>query len=668
MKKKAINLMLSTLVCAASFAQTSVWYFGNNGGLKFNSVGSTSPQSGSAMTTNEGCSAATDVSGNVLFYGDGQKIYHGGTNALLTSSLLGSASSTQSSIVVPLPGNECTKFLVFSTEGIEVTPPTPNGLSMVLVTVSGTAPSHTVTIGTPMSVKASGLAFAEKLAVTPDGAGGYWLIAHDLGTTFYKYHITNTAAFTTATTTAAARTALLANETTQMIGSTHGSSNYNAQGQMKFSKSGTKLGLAIAGSRMAETYLFNLSSGVLTTDKSILVGPSTSNLYGFEFSPDGDKIFVAQAFTATPNSTAYLYQYDISVAVPTQYAVASQYVTATSGDGRYPFNGLQLGPNDKIYVCGPFPGNSTLSVINTPNAYAAPGYSANSVTISGVSRHNLPTVIAGQVSCDIPSNQGCNCSDFTASLQSLNITNANGNATASFQLNSGTSLVKKVRITMLNYNLTLSSVYCKNYASMGSGDFGKFTNPAGSLTGFTQILSPYQPLVSPATSYDIEYTTNTPRTLNDIITCNLKFPPILPLTCCSQTINACFRIEFIDADCRICDVVTCNSQGGAAISQGSGVNTQSATTFTESRDQSNAPASQLKVFPNPNNGNFVIDTKEIGEGCTFQLLSVDGREIQNGSISGNRHEINNQGLQSGTYAVYVFKENQVFTENIIILK
>lgn len=652
----------------ASFAQTSVWFFGNNGGLRFNSNGTTSAQTGSAMTTNEGCSAATDASGNLLFYGDGQRIYHGGTNALLTSSLLGSASSTQSSIVVPVPGNECTKFLVFSTEGIEVTPPIPNGLSMTLVTVSGIAPAHTVTIGTPMSVKASGLAFAEKLAVTPDGAGGYWLVAHDLGTTFYKYHITNTAPFTSATTTAAARTALLANETTQTIGSTHGSSSYNAQGQMKFSKSGTKLGLAIAGSRVAETYLFNLTTGVLTTDKSFTVNPSTSNLYGFEFSPDGDKVFVAQSFTAVPGNTAYVYQYDISVAVPTQYTVASQAVTASSGDGRYPFNGLQLGPNDKIYVCGPFPGTSTLSVINTPNAYGAPGYSASSVTISGTARHNLPTVIAGQVSCDVPSNNGCNCSDFSATLQSLNLTNASGSATASFQLNSGTNLVKKVRITLLNYSLTLSSSLCKNYATIGNNDFGKFTNPAGALTGFTSTLSPSAPMTSPLASYDIEYTTNTPRVLNDLINCNLKFPPILALSCCSQTVNACFRVEFIDADCRICDVMICNSQGQAAVAPNGDQTMQQETASPEGGDRMNPPASQLKVFPNPNNGNFVIDTKAIGEGCNYQLITVDGREIQKGAIRGDQHEINNLNLQPGTYSVYVFKENQVFTEQIIVTR
>lgn len=623
------------------------------------------------MVTNEGCTSATDNSGNLLFYADGQRIWHGATHALVTSTMLGSPSSTQSAIVVPLPGNFCTKFLVITSEGIETTPATPNGIGVALVTVTGTYPSQTVTYNPAVSIIGSGTQFSEKLAVTPDGNGGWWLVAHDFnpgtsgGTQFYKFHITNTPAFTGITSSAGAQTALMANLTTQVVGLPHNSSGYNAQGQMKFSVSGTKLGLALCGLKYAETFNFNLSTGAMSLDKSINVGGS-GNTYGFEFSPNGNFIYIGQGF-AGGGMTCNLYQYDITVASPTPFSVAS--AVAYAGQ-QYPFNGLQLGPDNKIYVSGPFVGVSTLSVLNTPDvAGAGSGWSSNSVPINGTRTLGLPTVIAGQVSCDAvpPTGGGCSCTGVNAKLLSLNLTSSNGNANVSFDLNSGGKVIKKVRVTLLNYLVTPSSDLCRNYCSMNNADFGHFVSPAATLSGFTAAFSPYAYSTSATFSNDIELTTSTPRVIaSESLTLNLKFPPILALSCCSQTLKACFRVEFIDANCNICDVLICNSQGGTPPADknmtGSSDHGASGISSTSVEQQ------QLSVFPNPNNGNFIINTSKIGTDCRYQLTSLEGQEIESGTIRGESHEIRKQNLPPGTYSVFVFKENQVFTERIVVVK
>lgn len=668
--KKNLLAGLIILSCAFnSFTQTTVWYFGNNAGLRFTGLGGTSPEPGSAMVSNEGSTAATDNSGNLLFYADGQRIWHGGSNSLITSTMLGSPSSTQSAIVVPLPGNFCTKFLVVTSEGVETTPGTPNGIGVSLVTVTGTYPSHTVTYDPAVSIVGPGTRFSEKLAVTSDGSGGWWLVAHDYspttsgGTQFYKFHITNTAAFTGITSSATAQTALMANLTTQVIGTAHNSINYNAQGQMKFSLSGTKLGLALCGSKVAETFNFNLSTGAMTLDKSISVGGS-GNTYGFEFSPNGNLIYVGQGFAGS-GSTCHLYQYDITAAVPTAFSVAS---ATTSSGNLYPFNGLQLGPNNRIYVSGPFVGVSSLSVINTPDVSGAgSGWSSNSVTISGTRTLGLPTVISGQVSCDVPSTAGCNCNGVDARLNALNLTSSNGNATASFNLNSGGNLIKKVRITLLNYLITPSSDLCRNYCSLNNVDFGHFVSPAATLTGYTAAFSPYAPATSATFGNDIELSTSAPRAINsESLTLNLKFPPILALSCCSQTVRACFRVEFIDANCRICDVVICNTQTGTTTPS----DPKSMRTGNEEQvnDRMSSIDPQLSIYPNPNNGNFIINTAKIGTDCRYQLTSLEGREIESGTIRGDSREIRKENLPPGTYSVFVFKENQVFTEKIVVVR
>ena len=494
LKLKLTSLIIFTCILH-SFSQTNIWYFGTNAGLKFTSNGTTytaSPQPGSVMSTNEGCTAATDNSGNLLFYGDGKNLWHGGDHSVITTTMLGSPSSTQAAIIVPLPGNACTKFLVFTTEDVETVKSSLDnkkdlkGLGVSLVTVSGSAPKHTIQYTSAVSVTGNTkLAFSEKLAVTSDGTGGWWLIAHDYtldgqgGMTFYKYHINSD--FANANSSEEVKSLLNKNVYTQNIGSSHNGLYYNAQGQMKFTKDGKKLGLVLAGSLIAETFLFDKSSatGNLTLDKTILVGVlgngntvSTNNTYGFEFSPDGTKIYVGESYGK--NDISNLYQYDITVSPPTRQSIASEKNAASfpNSPAKYAFNGMQIGPDNKIYICGPFTGYSSLSVIDNPNSFIGnnPNPETNKlkkVNISGPSTLNLPTVIAAQVSCEpIITSQGCNCTGVTASLSSLSLTSAAGNATASFKLSSGSNKIKKIRITLLNYIVTPNNVSCKNYTTM----------------------------------------------------------------------------------------------------------------------------------------------------------------------------------------------------------
>jgi Secretion system C-terminal sorting domain len=410
MIKKSI-LLVFCILSANLFSQSSTWYFGINGGLKFNANGTTSPIVGSQTNVYEGCAGLTDTSGNMLFYTDATNLWNGANNNLISGTLLGKPSSTHGALVVPMPGNNCNRYLVFTTEGIENTQFPINGVSVALVTVTGTYPSHTISYSSSVSILGNGTQFAEKLAATSDGNGGWWLVAHNYspsttgGNNFYAFHIENTTAFTSLNSSIAIKNALLSNANIQSVGIAHKANNgigYNAQGQMKFNKAGNKLALALAGSRMFETFSFNKSNGNLTLDNSVVINGG-GNVYGIEFSPNGNLLYVSEFYNPDPSIYRKFYQYNLSSPTLTRIIIDS------IANVTYEYNALMLGPDDKIYMAGPGLNNTSLSVINNPDVVGVScNFSKFTVPISGFSLLSLPSVISEQATCLPVSIQGEN--------------------------------------------------------------------------------------------------------------------------------------------------------------------------------------------------------------------------------------------------------------------
>src|SRR5579863_3194839 len=105
--KKSLLLILFTLALLVSNAQKEAneWYFGNLAAVSFNS-GSPVALTGSVMNTNEGCASIADKNtGALLFYTDGTTIYNKNNVSMTNGTgLTGNFSSTQSAVIVPMPG------------------------------------------------------------------------------------------------------------------------------------------------------------------------------------------------------------------------------------------------------------------------------------------------------------------------------------------------------------------------------------------------------------------------------------------------------------------------------------------------------------------------------------------------------------------------------------
>src|ERR1700741_32877 len=85
--------------------QTNFWYFGTLAGLDFNS-GAPVFMTNGALNTAEGSSSISDAAGNLLFYTDGVSVWNKNHVQMPNGSgLQGAASTTQSALIIPNPGN-----------------------------------------------------------------------------------------------------------------------------------------------------------------------------------------------------------------------------------------------------------------------------------------------------------------------------------------------------------------------------------------------------------------------------------------------------------------------------------------------------------------------------------------------------------------------------------
>src|SRR6188768_1083145 len=115
MKRSLLTLFVfCSLFCDAQ-KQGNMWFFGDHAGLDFSS-GSPVFVSGQTVGMCEGTASLCDSSGALLFYTDGTQLWNGNQQPMPNGdSLLGHWSSSQSAIIIPLPGSS-RFFYVFTTD------------------------------------------------------------------------------------------------------------------------------------------------------------------------------------------------------------------------------------------------------------------------------------------------------------------------------------------------------------------------------------------------------------------------------------------------------------------------------------------------------------------------------------------------------------------------
>ncbi|HEY6899161.1 MAG TPA: hypothetical protein VI233_00900, partial [Puia sp.] len=106
--------LLLSAPCLAQSKRAWHWYFGKGAGIDF-STGVAKVDGSGNMDASEGTSTMSDEAGNLLFYSNGIQVWNRNHTLMPNgASIIGDISSTQSTLIVPLPGNSSIYYL-FST-------------------------------------------------------------------------------------------------------------------------------------------------------------------------------------------------------------------------------------------------------------------------------------------------------------------------------------------------------------------------------------------------------------------------------------------------------------------------------------------------------------------------------------------------------------------------
>jgi hypothetical protein len=690
MKKRIITLFSVLAMAAGTMqAQNGTWFFGTNGGLQFSGM-TTTAVTGSAITTSEGCAGIVDGANNVVMYTDGITVWNGNHIAQGSAGTLGgNPSSTQAAIIIPIPGAGCDSFFIFTTQAVEsdygsTTSATYNntlgstGMRVSLATVTGIAPSTTVTITSAnrnQLIPAAGALMSERLTAISDGSGGYWVVFHGAGmygatppstpqnitgqSNFYTIHVT-TATTSIASLTAAATTFANSPHLSWSHPYPISGSSYYTQGQLKASSNGTRLGVAMSSLREVQLYDFNPATGAIT-NQALLNTTTTAfastdaTVYGLEFSPNNNVLYVSTTFGSGNKN---VYQFDLTAA-----NISTSRVTLATSATNYTFGQLQLGPNGRIY--GAKNGSTTLDVINNPNVLGVGcNFVGSSVAIGGTCRLGLPTVLLNNPCEGNGTPTGCVCNS-TATITGSTLMK-DGTGTATLALNSGGMLVRRLKITLVNFNQFVDRE-CLSCDMGAASQFGTITNTpvVNTVTG---VLAPASLMGTAMWSKQISWTFTTPAVVSGNVTLDLRFPGVLNLSCCANKVEYCFNVEYIDADCNICENTTCSSSGShAPVNMGQNPEIKvTPETTTPVKPETSNKNDIMQLFPNPTGGNVTVELAASDLGGKIQVFNSNGTMVQSQRCEGPVTVISTGNLPNGLYMIMYESNGSRVSQQLLV--
>ncbi len=342
MKKLVFISALFTLLFYSLKAQkeANIWYFGEYAGIDFNQ---NPPQAllNSSMFQYEGCATISDNSGSLLFYTNGITVWNKNHQVMLNgTNLMGHPSSTQSSVIVPKPGNDKIYYVftvyaeISDTIGIRY-----SKIDMELDNGNGavTDEKNIFLIG-PSEEKITAVRHANGKDV--------WVITHTWNSNHFESFLVTEEGVNKIPVISA-------------VGTFH--SGQDVHGNLKVSPDGKKLAIITRMTKSFELFDFNAQTGEVSNPVAFPPFQGQGALYGIEFSPDCSKLYVGRYLDGSD-----IFQYDLQAGTPDQI-IASKTLIGTVSN--YHLGALQLAPDYKIYVSkhDNLFGDDYLGVINSPN-------------------------------------------------------------------------------------------------------------------------------------------------------------------------------------------------------------------------------------------------------------------------------------------------------------
>jgi gliding motility-associated-like protein len=364
MKRVVFFLLVLFPIVSFSQKEAAIWYFGQYAGLDFNS-GAPVVLTNGQLNTFEGCATISDYLGNLLFYTDGVTVWN--KNHLVMpngTGLLGNASSTQSAIIVPKPGN-LNQYYIFTVDDRNaISPLSTNGIrfSTVDLTLNGGLGDI---IPSQKNLTLVAQAYEKITAVKHADSNSFWVISF-IQNRFLAWRVD-----------------AMGVNTTPIISNV--SNAPDSRGYLKISPDGKKIACANFGTGASmKIYDFNPATGSVSNETQLNFDTANDIPYGVEFSMQSQKLYVttSQLSGNTHKPPGKLYQFNMASA---NISASRILIHSSKINTR---GGLQLAIDGKIYRALSISttsqiGTFFLGVINNPESDGAScNYVHNAIDVS----------------------------------------------------------------------------------------------------------------------------------------------------------------------------------------------------------------------------------------------------------------------------------------------
>ena len=389
------------------------WYFGQNAGLDFGGGGAPKPITDGSLSTIEGSSSIANTKGILLFYSDGITIYTKdgkpmkslvpGDTATTQTPLDGNKNSTQSALIVPKPTCRGCEYLYYVYTTSEI-----RGQKVLTYSVVDMRKNGGKGAIVEKNIPVSGSGTEQSASVRNDRDSTYWVITRVYGTNRFEIRHLTRAENPTVTTY----------EGGQKIDTLTKAEGYIKIGPADTTggnKGNRPMAVVIPGppKNSVDLYTFNDSTGKMTFNRTLDLGPAPPKAYGVEFSPDGKNLYVTMLADTNADGSlkgsSYILRYDLSQ----KDSLLTRSRTVVDSSTTRQYGSIQIGPDGRIYVATK--GSSSLGTIENPNGglldslrYNPAGQSLGGKT----SQLGLPNLVANFN--DNSSGPGFNYSDTCA--------------------------------------------------------------------------------------------------------------------------------------------------------------------------------------------------------------------------------------------------------------
>ncbi|MEM0939616.1 MAG: PKD domain-containing protein [Bacteroidota bacterium] len=333
------------------------WYFGERAGIDFNN-GAIAILDGNNQDAEEGCATISDVNGDLLFYTNGVTVWNREHDVMVNGDDIGGdLLSAQNSLIMPFGGDQ-TMFYIFTTE--QVYGDDEYALKYAIVDMKEDSSFGKVIIKNVKIMENS----TER--ITGSGfTGNDLIVAHEFGNNTFRTFTTSDEG--------------LSGAVFSPSGAVHEfMDELNATSYMKISPTFNQIAVLITGTNQVE--ILDFDQGEVSNPR--LIDTGENGLYGLEFSPSGNRLYVT--------TSSKLIQYDLdslNSADPVTDIEATKFEGYAQGAG---YGALQIGPDGVIYMA--VDNSGTIGNITSPEGDdAANGFDPAGFNLEGrTSRLGLP--------------------------------------------------------------------------------------------------------------------------------------------------------------------------------------------------------------------------------------------------------------------------------------